>query len=114
MPLGECQQLPRRRWEQEGVSGSLTEEADSPAGLGVGHEEVEEQRVERHSPGWCPQWLELWPFHPRVRLPVKGTSLGCRFFPGPGLGVCGRQPVHVSPPSVFLSPSLLPFHSKNQ
>lgn len=110
MPLG-CQQLPQRRWEHEGVSGSLTAEAGSPAGLGA--HEVEAQPVERHSPGWCPQWLELWPFHPRVRLLVKGTSLGCRFFLALAWAcVAGNQ--SMSLPSVFLPPSLLPFHSKNQ
>lgn len=108
MRLREGQQLPQRRWEQEGEGPGASQKRRTPSRPGQGHEEVEEQRVERHSPGWCPQWLELRSFHPRVRLPVKG----CRFCPG--LDMCGWQPVHVSLPSVFLPPSLLPFHSKNQ
>lgn len=72
-----------------------------PSGLGAGREE-EQQWVGRHS--WLvAQWLERWPHHPRAQLPVKGTTLGCRFLMALVWAcVAGNQPV---------SPSLSSFHS---
>lgn len=113
---GECQQRPQRRWEQEGECLGASRRRRTPQPARAWGVKRRRSSGWEGTAGWWPQWVESWAFHPRVPLPVKGTFLGGRFLPGPGLGVCDRQPTPVSPIDVSLSlpPSYPSIVSKDQ
>ena len=54
------------------------------------------------------EWIERLPVNWKVTglIPGQGTCPGCR--PGPQMGVCKRQPIHVSLTHPCFSPSLSP------
>lgn len=86
MRLGEGQQLPRRRWEQEGVSGSLTGEVDAPAGLGVGHEEVGGAAGGKAQPWLVSSVVRALALPPEGSTPRQGHVPGLQVLPWPWPG----------------------------